>query len=83
MGSFYKHLAEGKTKDQSLREAKLSFLEKNKENGLSHPYYWCGYIIQGNTQALVKTAKWRWYLFGGIVLLLIFIGINRLLQLFK
>lgn len=83
MGSFYKNLADGKSKDKSLQEAKLSFLEKNRENGLSHPYYWSGYIIQGNTEPLTSNTSWRWYLLGGSILILIFLGRKRLLQSFK
>lgn len=83
MGDFYFNLAEGKTKDQSLREAKLSFLEKNLENGLSHPYFWSGYIIQGNTQPLVQGSKWQWYLYTIVIVLLIFLSRKRLLKLFK
>jgi len=83
MGDFYFNLAEGKTKDQSLREAKLSFLGKNRENGLSHPYFWSGYIIQGNTQPLVQGSKWQWYLYAAVIVLLIFLSRKRLLKFFK
>ena len=84
MGEFYENLADGKPKDASLREAKLSFLKKNKENGLAHPYYWSGYIIQGNTQPLVTSTKWQWYLYGGIIFVFfIFLGRKKLIQLFK
>ena len=83
MGDFYLNLADGKAKDESLREAKLTFLEKNKENGLSHPYWWSGYIIQGNTKPLVSSSKWQWILYGSIVILLLFLGRKQLVQLFK
>ncbi|WP_198037225.1 CHAT domain-containing protein [Maribacter hydrothermalis] len=84
MGMFYENLADGKTKDASLRDAKLSFLQKNRENGLAHPYYWSGYIIQGNTQPLVTSSKWQWYLYGGIIIvILIFLGRKKLVQFFK
>ncbi|WP_051554737.1 CHAT domain-containing protein [Maribacter antarcticus] len=83
MGRFYKNLADGKTKDEALREAKRWFLEKNRENGLSHPYYWSGYLIQGNTKALVTSKNWQWYIFASIIVLFIFLGRKRLLQLVK
>ncbi|HDZ07292.1 hypothetical protein LCGC14_0117850 [marine sediment metagenome] len=83
MGNFYLNLADGKAKDESLREAKLTFLEKNKENGLSHPYWWSGYIIQGNTKPLLSSSKWHWILYCSIVILLLFLGRKRLVQLFK
>lgn len=84
MGIFYENLADGKSKDKALQHAKLSFLEKNRENGLSHPYHWSGYIVQGNSHALVKNASWRWWYFaGGILLIFIFLGRKSLLQVFK
>ncbi|APA64571.1 CHAT domain-containing protein [Maribacter sp. 1_2014MBL_MicDiv] len=83
MGEFYENLANGKPKDTSLREAKLSFLQKNKENGLAHPYYWSGYIIQGNTESLITSPHWQWYVFAVIAVLLIFLNRKRLVQLFK
>ena len=83
MGGFYENLAAGTTKDESLRNAKLNFLKKNIENGLSHPYYWSGYIIQGNTQALVKPYKLYWYAVLAVVLFFIFLVRKPLLQIFK
>lgn len=83
MGSFYENLAHGQTKDKALRAAKLSFIKKNYDNGLSHPYYWSGYTIQGNTQVLTKHTSWKWYLTLGIVLFLVFIGRKQLVQIFK
>lgn len=53
MDSFYKNLADGDTKDLALQKAKNLFLNNNRENGLSHPYYWSGFIISGNTEPIV------------------------------
>ena len=83
MGSFYEHMASGTSKDRALQKAKLSFLEKNRENGLSHPYYWAGYIIQGNTKPLAATTSWWWYILVGSVVLTLFLFRKPLLQLFK
>jgi len=58
MGSFYKNLANGDTKDLALQRAKKSFLKTNRQNGLSHPYYWSGFIISGNTSALTTPTNW-------------------------
>lgn len=83
MGSFYENMADGKSKDQSLREAQQSFLEKNYDNGLSHPYYWSGFIIQGNTQPIIKATNWWLYFFCGILFTSLFLFRKRLFQLFK
>lgn len=84
MGDFYKYLAYGDSKDQALREAKLSFLEKNRDNGLSHPYYWSGYIIQGNTKPLVSKSYQSYYLITlAFIFLFSFMNRKRLLKFFK
>lgn len=83
MGSFYENLADGNSKSQSLGAAKRSFLKKNLDNGLSHPYYWSGYIIQGNTQPLTKTTRWGWYLLGASLFVTLVLFRKSLIQLFK
>ena len=65
MDSFYKNLADGDPKDLALQKGKKQFLETNRQNGLSHPYYWSGFIISGNTAPLVTTTNnWLWLLLG-------------------
>ena len=44
---FYKNLKKGKTKDVSLREAKLSFINQNT-TAKAHPFYWAGFIGIGD-----------------------------------
>lgn len=53
MDSFYKNLADGDSKDLALQKAKTSFLDANRQNGLSHPYYWSGFIISGNSDPII------------------------------
>lgn len=51
MALFYKHISEGKTKDKALQQAKLDFLRTG--NGIkTHPYYWAGFAVIGNADAL-------------------------------
>lgn len=71
MDSFYKNLAEGDTKDEALRKAKVDFLRTNGENALAHPYYWSGFIVSGNTSALVSLSKWQFTLLGTILLIIV------------
>ena len=52
MIDFYKNLKKGKNKSEALRLAKLSYLDKTQNNDLKHPYYWSGFVINGNTDAL-------------------------------
>lgn len=76
MNDFYQELSEGKSKHKALQSAKINFLKKNKDNALSHPYYWSGFIISGNTDALVSNFNWI-YVVLGILLLFIILYIFR------
>ncbi len=62
MEGFYKELAEGKPKDQALRNAKLNFIDTNNDNNYSHPYYWAGFVISGDTSPVTSSSKkWAWF----------------------
>lgn len=60
MDSFYENLSAGDSKDLALQEAKKSFLYANRQNGLSHPYYWSGFIVSGNTTQLTAPDYLAW-----------------------
>jgi CHAT domain-containing protein len=74
MTFFYKHLKDGETKDEALKNAKLDYLENTKDELLKHPYYWSGFVVTGNTDALVKSANHWMYL---LILPFIAIGFFR------
>ncbi|PKD19455.1 hypothetical protein APR41_15965 [Salegentibacter salinarum] len=46
MDYFYKNLAEGKTKDAALAQAKRDFIVYNPLK--AHPYFWAGFIVNGD-----------------------------------
>lgn len=52
MIDFYRFLQKGKSKSEALRLAKLSFIKKNKNTVLMHPYYWSGFVINGNADPI-------------------------------
>ena len=52
MIDFYRFLQKGKRKSEAFRLAKLSFLKKNKNTVLAHPYYWSGFVINGNADPI-------------------------------
>ena len=84
MGSFYEKLADGMPKDLALQEAKKSFLEHNKETALVHPYYWSGFIIQGNTQPLIVKSYTSFYILGiGLFLWMLWFFRKILLKLIE
>jgi hypothetical protein len=82
MAFFYKHLSAGETKDEALKNAKLDYLKYTEDDLLKHPYYWSGFVVTGNTDALVKTPNYWGYL---SILPFIAIGFfrKRLFQFFK
>jgi CHAT domain-containing protein len=71
MGSFYEKLTKGMSKDMALQDAKLAFLKENGETALVHPYYWSGFIIQGNTLPLIKKTNTLIYWFVPVFFLAI------------
>ncbi len=76
MVQFYKNLKEGETKSKALKNAKLAYLNTTKDANLKHPYYWSGFVLNGNTDSLSpKTSKKNLYCVGGVA----FIGLMFLL----
>jgi CHAT domain-containing protein len=45
--SFYRHLSEGKNKDEALRMSKIEFMRESPP-AYSHPYYWATYEVVGD-----------------------------------
>ena len=77
MDAFYKNLSTEDAKDNALQKAQLSFLNANKQNALVHPYYWSGFVISGNTTALVSSSNLLWYLIGVVALILIAVAFRK------
>ncbi len=82
MTYFYEHLSDGETKDEALKNAKLDYLKYTDDDLLKHPYYWSGFVISGNTEALVKRHNYWFYLSFVPLMLFGFFG-KRLFQRFK
>lgn len=49
MKSFYANLKKGESKDEALRQAKLTLL-KGKQANWRHPYYWAPFVLVGANQ---------------------------------
>lgn len=69
MQEFYKYLAKGRKKNISLYRAKMEYLE-TATPFFSHPYYWSGIQLLGNSEALMK-AKWQRNIAIGVFLLVV------------
>lgn len=68
MVSFYHYLGEGENKATALAKAKQDFIEHNPLK--SHPYYWAGFIVNGDTAPIATSPKNRlWYIVAGVLLI--------------
>lgn len=74
MLSFYGHLKSGLSKVEALTLAKRDFLDNNPLK--SHPFFWAGFVVNGNTDALHDAASPHAYgkiaAIGAIVLIVLF-----------
>lgn len=73
VGYFYDNLAEGMSKDEALRRAKLTYLETSSGRTL-HPNYWAGLALMGNTSPLeITTSFWieLWWLWSILIIVVI------------
>jgi len=50
---FYDFLANGLSKDEALRQAKLKYLEEVSYLKEGHPYFWSGYVVYGDTEPII------------------------------
>ncbi|SEL25092.1 CHAT domain-containing protein [Aquimarina amphilecti] len=62
MQEFYKNLNKSLSKDEALRNAKLTYLTNADDELLTHPYYWSGFMISGDTTPLQKKTPFFWWL---------------------
>lgn len=60
MIDFYDHLVQGKTKDEALHEAKISFLEQADAIS-ANPYFWGSFVFIGNPEPINIQAPLAWY----------------------
>lgn len=60
MTLFYEYLSKGKPKDEALMLAKRTFVERYPMK--THPYYWAGFILSGDTAPLHMSRRGPAYL---------------------
>lgn len=81
MEQFYLNLQAGNKKDDALRQAKLTYLQK-ADNLSSSPFYWGNYILIGDSREIELREKenlpWHWLLITIIVLGSLGLGLRRL-----
>ncbi|MCB0842415.1 MAG: CHAT domain-containing protein [Bacteroidetes bacterium] len=71
MAQFYQNLDQGISKDESLRLAKLAYLE-TADNLTAHPFYWSGYVPIGNMMPVEGGENDWWW----VVLIFILLGVG-------
>jgi len=78
MTEFYRQLRSGVSKSSALQQAKLSFLNTHTPSRLAHPFYWAGFVVDGDLSSL-KFSTERGYLFW----VSLFVGIILLIPVVK
>lgn len=65
---FYKFLKKGQKKDDALANAKREFVKNNPLK--NHPYFWAGFIVNGNTNPITESNKlWIFLAVLGIIVI--------------
>jgi CHAT domain-containing protein/tetratricopeptide (TPR) repeat protein len=74
MQYFYQRLAEGETKDDALRGAKLQYLSTSTPSG-AHPFYWAAFTLTGYNDAIIERSS---FAFAGPLVIALLISISVL-----
>ena len=72
---FYAKLADRQYVDQSLRFAKMEYLNKLPSSEGAHPYFWASWMAFDDFSPLREPIHFPWYVFlAGAFLLIVFLG---------
>jgi CHAT domain-containing protein len=84
---FYRFLYRGLSTEESLRKAKLTYLENAATDKLAAPYYWSGHLITGNDlefevkgTTIFSKLKWWHFVLMVFVLTLVLVVMKRFKQ---
>lgn len=61
MKHFYRNVGQGQSKSEALQQAKIGFLNSAKAEELKHPYYWSGFVLNGNAEPLFLRPYYKRY----------------------
>ncbi|MEL7145564.1 MAG: CHAT domain-containing protein [Bacteroidota bacterium] len=77
MQEFYRNLAEGISKSEALREAKLSMLSSN-EVTYANPYYWGSFVLYGQDDPVMnESVNWLAFLIIFLMLMLLIAFVKK------
>lgn len=74
MKYFYKNLKKGWSKDEALQQAKIQYLDENRDKGkvkLLAPFYWGAFVLSGDTTPIETLIGNDGYIYIGILIALI------------
>ena len=75
MVSFYSYLENGTSKHEALAMAKRDFISKNPMK--AHPFFWAGFVLNGNNSAISTESSYNKYLlYGGLIVLLLIVVVS-------
>lgn len=78
MVNFYKNLKKGESKARALQQAKISYLQNTTDSKLKHPYYWAGFVVNGDISPIVSgTTIWLYVILGIVILIGLFVFYRR------
>lgn len=81
MKQFYTHLKQGYSKSEALKMSKQNYLKTTDDANLKHPYYWAGFVLTGDTSAIISPTHYWWYVIISFALILIiFLVVKRRLK---
>ncbi|BAO75176.1 CHAT domain-containing protein [Winogradskyella sp. PG-2] len=70
---FYENLEKGQTKSLALKNAKLAYIDANRNTKLAEPYYWAGFVLYGVNDPITEpNYSFIWLSIGVAVLLYAF-----------
>ncbi|GHB25639.1 hypothetical protein GCM10008106_03020 [Mongoliitalea lutea] len=68
MEMFYENLLNGMSKSESLRQAKIRYLQITEDEFFKHPYFWAGLVLLGEDQQKSERSFFWIFLLPGIVI---------------
>lgn len=82
MKQFYQNLKKGMPIDEALQEAKIKYLNDNRNNAnLLAPFFWGGFVLSGNSIAVDSlkdtSFSYFWYFGGSFLLISLFLFFKR------
>ena len=76
---FYQHLENGHTPAKALQLSKIELLRDKSYSQFRSPNYWAHLIYIGNIRE-GKNDNWWWFIPVGLVIILLFLGIKKLMN---